>query len=111
MKLNPNSWHARWYTWRGANLPYDLCNYMWGLLFRTLWRLAVAMFFLLYIALSIHLTIEHPYVVSGVVLAMFLSLVILYLIIQPSKFILLVQAFVRTKRDKYCPIIEWKDKQ
>ena len=115
MKLNPNSWHARWYTWRGAALPYDLCSYMWGLLFRTLGRLSVAIFWLFVAALMIDGAIRNPYEA----IAIFLSIIsiigafvsIFWSCKTKSGIVFLMKSFLKAKKDKYCPMIDWKDEQ
>ena len=115
MKLNPNSWHARWYTWRGDNLPYNLCTYMWGLLFCTLWRLFIATFYLFVAVLMINVIIKNPHAAAIFLLSvialiggvLFLS----WLLESDFNFIFLTKDFLRAKKEKYCPMIEWKDEQ
>ena len=110
MKLNPNSWHARWYVWLGADLPCDLCSYMWGLLFRTIGRFSVAAFLFLCLAVTIATIILYPYVdviIIGIVSGIFL---LRWFIKGKPKFLSLIRDFLKAKKEKYCPMIEWENK-
>ena len=112
MRLNPHSRLARFYLLSAKELPRDLCTYVWGLVGRLMlmsillgsllgivvialvkWRGTLATLEMIFIALLFFGLVSIP--VAGV-----------YYLVHSDN---LLKAYLKAKKEKYCPLIQWKD--
>lgn len=132
MKLNRNSWHARYIRdYVGGNLKNTLCGYFWQLVYALLWTLGmltIILFFAISLTYGNYLLIvaiinwEIPthngdgFFITAVLLDVVLAIFIVtwcityYSFHHDPKKPTILGKWLKAKKDKICPIIEWENK-
>ena len=108
MRLNPHSRLARFYSSSSKELPHDLCKYVCGL---------VGRFFVVLVLLSgvgtfvvgvmLHLQDVSLFLLTISVFVGLPAFLVygVYKILSTE----IIRAFIKAKKEKYCPLIQWKD--
>lgn len=112
MKLNPNSWHAKFYRFGNQNksLPTNLCPYVLALA-------GAAMAWVVF-GLAVGLCLYVPYsigLLNTILATLFIAAtfglilegvcLVCWMVESDNPFTL----FLKAKKEKYCPQIEWEE--
>src|SRR5713101_4080999 len=119
MRLNSQSWYARWYRLIcTGDLPTDLGSYVWRWLRKTLFIVLCGGSLVVFVlAASYGKGLEWfghwwgIFLLLGMIglgLSAISAVAAMVLKTRPPESVLLLRPFLKAKKERYCPVIAWK---